>query len=277
MKQRIHRTFSHDGTEISARVVGRGPSLVLVHGALDDGELDWSGTASVLADHFTCYLVSTRGRGPSADARDHSIDALVEDVSAMTDSLAHPVGVAGLSSGGMLSLAATARSQAVEAVAAYEPIAFEAMDDETSSRFQTIVEGMARAVEEGRPKDAARRFFQFISNDEELDQLTENDAFEGAARHVPVDLLEFEEAGRIEDPGPTHPSVLRRIGVPALLVHGSATALPWFTASVGHVASHLRQAEVRQLPGAGHLGPITDPEQVAEWLLHFFEPRLREA
>lgn len=40
-ENRIHRATSDDGTEIVGTFQGDGPPLVLVHGAMDDGTLQW--------------------------------------------------------------------------------------------------------------------------------------------------------------------------------------------------------------------------------------------
>ena len=84
-ERRIQRAVSADGTEIVGRVIGQGPPLVLVHGAIGDGEFAWTELLPHLTDRFTCYLPSTRGRGLSGDHPDHSLPRLQEDVDAFAD------------------------------------------------------------------------------------------------------------------------------------------------------------------------------------------------
>ncbi len=62
-EDRIHAAVSDDGTKIAGRVQGRGSPLVLVHGGLGDGDVAWLFMLPFLVEHFTCYLLSTRGRG----------------------------------------------------------------------------------------------------------------------------------------------------------------------------------------------------------------------
>ena len=62
MAGRVQVAISADGTEIVGRVRGQGPPLVLVHGALGDGEVAYEALVPHLADRFTCYTPSTRGR-----------------------------------------------------------------------------------------------------------------------------------------------------------------------------------------------------------------------
>ena len=44
-EERVHRAVSADGTEISGRVQGQGPPLVLVHGGFGNGEVAWKKTS----------------------------------------------------------------------------------------------------------------------------------------------------------------------------------------------------------------------------------------
>ena len=71
-EDQIHVAVSNDGTKIAGRVRGNGPPLVLVHGGLGSGEFSWLFLLPFLVEHFTCYLMSTRGRGLSGDGADHS-------------------------------------------------------------------------------------------------------------------------------------------------------------------------------------------------------------
>lgn len=100
MNEQIHRTKSADGTEIAATVHGQGPPLVFVHGAMDDGTLQWKPAVPYLADQFTCHVMSVRNRGRSGHSEDLSPPRLVEDVAAYASSVGEPVGLVGLSIGG---------------------------------------------------------------------------------------------------------------------------------------------------------------------------------
>ena len=99
---RVHRATSADGTAIVGEVYGQGAPLVLVHAGLGHGTLDWAFALPSLTDQFTCYCMSTRGRGSSGEAGDHSIERNVEDVSAFVESIGAPVALAGLAAEGRL-------------------------------------------------------------------------------------------------------------------------------------------------------------------------------
>ena len=265
----IHRAYSDDGTEIAGRVHGQGPALVLVHGQADDGELDWAGLLPYLTDRFTCYVPSTRGRGLSGEHPDLSPERRVEDVTAFVDSIGEPVALLGTSHGGMLALGAAARSSEVTAAVAYEPPAPEALSEEEAQRFEAPTEAMARAVTEGRLTDAMRSFAEFVVNDDELAAFRAVDYVETTAKYAPTLLTELQLEAQPGAFSPTNPALLAQITAPVLLLHGTRTPLRWFTDAVHHVANHVTDAEIREISGAGHAGPILQPETIANEVIRF--------
>ena len=269
---RIHRATSADGTTIAGEVFGQGPPLVLVHAGLGHGTLDWAFALPYLKDHFTCYCMSTRGRGLSADGADQSTQRNVEDVTAFVESIGEPVALAGPSGGAMFVLGAAADSSSVRAVAACDPLAFELLGEHDGSRLQHAIERMAGLAESGRMAEAARDWMTEWANDEEMVFLDESGWLEACAEHVPA-LLRLLEAGADgEDYSPTDPSVLGRITAPVLVLLGSdATASwAWFAESAQYVAEHAPDATVREIPGAGHCGAWARPERYAEAMTRFF-------
>lgn len=270
-EHRRHRATSRDGTDIVGSVHGTGPPLVFVHGALADGELEWGEVVPHLADRFTCHLMSTRGRGASRDAADHSSPRLVEDVAAYADSVGLRAGLVGTSGGGRLVLGAAARGARVRAVAAYEPVVFEARDEAFAGEWRQTVAQMRVLADQGRAEDAVRLFLGTAGTREEEALFYNEEGFIAAmARYLPVDLQEFEAVSTDEAVSPTAPSALARIAVPVLVMRGARTELPWFAASVRHVASHVPHCRVQEVAGAAHLAAATAPEALAGILAEFF-------
>lgn len=272
----IHRAVSEDGTEIAGHVHGHGRPLVLVHAGLGDGVLDWDAAMPFLSERFTCYLMSTRGRGLSDDHPDQSIERNVEDVVAFVESIGEPVGLAGASGGAMFTLGAAAHSGAVAAVAACDPLAFEMLNEEDEVRLHDAVERMAELAGEDRMVDAARDWMTEWANDHEMAVLSESGYLEACATYVPVLLNVLQQADESDDPSPTDPSVLQQITVPVLVLQGSQSNAiwPWFTDSVRHVDEHVADSTVREIAGAGHMGAWVEPEPYADELVQFFEDRL---
>ena len=98
---------SKDGTRIGYSVVGSGPAIVLV-----DGALCWraSGPATPLAealkDRFTVYTYDRRGRGESGDTKPYAVAREVEDLAAVIEAAGGSVAIYAISSGVGLALAA---------------------------------------------------------------------------------------------------------------------------------------------------------------------------
>lgn len=96
-----------NGLDVSYTVEGKGPPLVLLHGASSSAIEDWGHQRALFRQSFTCYLVDARGHagtywdGSGAWTR----DALVEDLGAFADVLDLGVfHVAGLSMGALTAL-----------------------------------------------------------------------------------------------------------------------------------------------------------------------------
>ncbi len=280
-EERIHRAVSADGTEIAGRVRGQGPPLVLVHGAIGDGEFAWDELLPHLTDRFTCYLPSTRGRGLSADHPDHSLPRLQEDVNAFVDSIGEPVSLMGWSGGGPFVLGAAAQTDAVAAVAAFEsgvgagdaPPAVQA----DLARFGAAIEQVGMAATEGRLVDALHAFLAGICNDDEIAVLEGTDFHQRWAGGVPELLRYFQELMAFEGADPTAPEALAQVTVPVLLLWGRETLLQAFGEMAQLIARHVADAQVRELPGVGHFAPVVAPQAVAAELTTFFETTLQPA
>jgi len=275
--ERIHRAVSADGTEIAGRVRGQGPALVLVHGGIGDGDVAWEALVPHLTDRFTCYLPSTRGRGLSSDNPDHSPARLEEDVTAFVNSIGEPVRLVGWSGSGAWVLGAAARSGSVAAVAEYEPGVVSVMRDDDLARTFATMKQMGVAAADGRVADAVRTFAQWICTDDEIAALEQTNFYERWAGCVPAMLRFVQEDASYEGPRSTDAEALGMIAAPILLLRGQQTALgTWFADAIRHIAQHVSDPHVRELPDAGHFAPLLAPELVAKELIMFFEPVLNE-
>lgn len=266
---RIHRAVSDDGTPIAGRVHGQGPPTVLVPGGPADGETGWPALLPLLTDRFTCFAINTRGRALSGDHPDHSRERLVEDVVAFVESIGEPVLLFGHSAGGTHALEAAAHTSAVGTLALYEPTLMELADEEMVAHFSNAFARVRRAAQEGRPADGAWVFVEDLAmaNGDELALLSHADAARDMAPLVPVVLEEQAQSGlpRLSDL-----SLIERVTVPVLVLHGSHTH-PFYRGVVEYLADRLADCRVHEIPGAGHLGPETEPGPVAAELVRLLE------
>jgi pimeloyl-ACP methyl ester carboxylesterase len=98
---------SSDGTRIGYSVIGSGPAIVIVDGALCWRASGPSGPlAAELKDRFTVYTYDRRGRGESSDTRPYATGREVEDLAAVIEAAGGRAAVYAISSGGPLALAA---------------------------------------------------------------------------------------------------------------------------------------------------------------------------
>jgi pimeloyl-ACP methyl ester carboxylesterase len=270
--ERVHRAVSPDGTELAGQVYGQGPPLVLVHAGLGNGTLDWAFALPYLRERFTCYCMSTRGRGLSADNPDQSLKRGVEDVVAFVESIGESVALAGPSGGTMFVLGAAAQSTSIAAAAACDPLAFEMLDEQDGVRLHDAVERMAGLAAEGWFIKAGRDWMTEWANRKEMDALSEVGYFEASATYVPLLLQALQEEEDSDGYSPTDPAVLTQISAPVLILQGSQAekTWPWFKESVHHVAEHVPDATVREIPGAGHMGAWVKPKPYAEEMIRFF-------
>ncbi len=274
--QRTHYVTTTDGVTIGATVHGQGPPLVFLQGLIGDGDLDWQTLLPHLTGRFTCHLPSLRGRVLSGDHPDVSISRQTEDVLAYIDSIEAPTGLVGWSGGANQALAVAAQSDAVAAVAALEPVAASLMDEQEQAALGGAVARTGELAAEGRLTEAVRAFAGWPFNDEDIAVAEDAGYFEAAGRYVPNLLSFFQQLREYQGPKPDDPAVLGVISAPVLVLHGSETK-PFLTASARHVASHVPNARVQQIPGAGHAAPLTHPEALAAALTEFFSPAQQPA
>lgn len=271
----IHRTESADGTEIAAAVSGDGPPVVLVHGAFGSGETSWVPLLPHLTDRYTCYAMSLRGRSPSGPSDDLSRDRSIDDVVAVAESIGEPIGLLGLSSGAFLSLAAAERSDAIAAVAAYEPPVFELLVDDLGAAFGETVERVTRIAQDGELAEAAETFLRVVTNDDEFAAISELGLPEMVVPNVEVQVREFPQFIGAPQPGPTDPGQLAAISAPVMLLQGTRSEPDtWFPDGVRYCADHIPNARIATIEGAGHLGPILEPAAVADAAIAFFAETL---
>jgi pimeloyl-ACP methyl ester carboxylesterase len=273
--QRTHYVTTTDGVTIGGAVHGQGPPLVFLQGAAGDGDIDWNRVVGHLTGRFTCHLPSMRGRGLSGDHPDLSPARQAYDILTYIDSIGEPTGLVGWSGGANLALAVAAQSDAVGAVAPFEPGILSVMDEQEQAALGDAIARTGELAADGRLAAAVRAFARFPFNDEEIAVAEDAGYFEAAGRYVPNLLNLLQQVMEHGDPA-ADPTVLGAISAPVAVLLGSDTK-PYFTASARHVADHVPNARVHKIPGVGHAAPLTHPEALAEALTEFFAPAQQPA
>jgi pimeloyl-ACP methyl ester carboxylesterase len=271
--QRTHYVTTTDGVTIGATVQGQGPPLVFLQGSFGDGDLDWQAVAGHLTGRFTCHLPSMRGRGLSGDHPDLSFGRVVDDFLTYVDSIGEPTGLVGWSA--PFALVAAAKSDAVDAVAHFEPGMLSKADEQEQAVVGAAFARMGELAAEGKLADAVRAFAAFPFTDDEIALLEDVGYFEAAGRYVPNLLNHFGQVMEQGDPI-ADPAVLGAISAPVLVLLGSDTKR-LFAAAAQAVTDRIPNARIRDIPGAGHAAPLTHPEALAGALTEFFAPAQQPA
>jgi pimeloyl-ACP methyl ester carboxylesterase len=111
---------SADGTRIACERGGRGPTLVLVHGALTDACHAWDEVRARLEEAFTVVSMDRRGHGASGDSQAYALDREVEDVLAVVAVAESPAILVGHSFGAVCALEAARHAPGLRALVLYE-------------------------------------------------------------------------------------------------------------------------------------------------------------
>ncbi|OLF17820.1 alpha/beta fold hydrolase [Actinophytocola xanthii] len=246
----MHLTTSADGTALAYEVVGTGPAVVCVGGALNDRRSTAS-VAAALADRFTVYCYDRRGRGDSGDTAPYSVEREIEDLAAMAAVAGEPPRVYGMSSGAVLALRAVAAGLSMARLALYEPPLTAGLPGAPPAPVR-YAERLADALAAGRRDEALRLFMV-----ERVGMPAEVAA--GAIRFPGLQAiahtLPYDDAVVDVDDVPHAPAV------PTLVLAGGDSP-PWMRDAAGSVG-----VEVRVLPGQTH---AVDPAVLAAALGEFF-------
>ena len=149
---------SSDGTPIVFDLIGFGPPLVLVGGAMQHRAIDRSTPelAELLAPDFAVCVYDRRGRGDSGDTLPYAVEREVEDLAAVIDELGGTASVFGMSSGGAHALEAAASGLPIDRLAVYEVPYMVSADGARPPRDHR--ERLAALAGSGRPGDAVEFF-----------------------------------------------------------------------------------------------------------------------
>jgi pimeloyl-ACP methyl ester carboxylesterase len=150
---------SKDGTRIGYSVVGGGPAIVLVDGALCSREM---GPATPLAeelkDRFTVYTYDRRGRGESGDTKPYATQREIEDLQAVIEAAGGSVTIYAISSGVVLALEAANTIPGITGMVLYEAPIF--TDGTRKPVPSDYVQRMDQLVAEGDNAGAVKHFMQ---------------------------------------------------------------------------------------------------------------------
>jgi pimeloyl-ACP methyl ester carboxylesterase len=251
-----------NGLKIAYERVGRGPPLVFVHGAAEDGRV-WRPQLTALADEFTVVAWDEPGAGRSSDVpADFSLAGYASCLAAVIEALGRgPAHIAGVSWGSTVVQELYREHPGLVAtlilIGAYAGWKGSLPADEVAARVEGVRKMLAVPAEDFDPVlpglFAGEPPAEFVPL---LDEIAADVRAESLATQVRL-MAEADQR-----------DLLPQIAVPTLLIWGELDAR-----SPLSVARQFQEAipetELVVIPGAGHLSHLERPEQLNEAVRNF--------
>jgi pimeloyl-ACP methyl ester carboxylesterase len=257
---------SKDGTVIVYSQVGRGPTLILVDGALCYRQFGPSqDLAAKLSQHFTVITYDRRGRGESGDTQPYAVEREVEDLAALIEAVGGRAYVSGQSSGAGLAIEAANRLPGITKLALYE--APFVVDETGKPVTQTLLANLKEAVAQNQRSKAVKLFMKQVGVPRFM--LAIMPFFPmwakliAVAHTLPYDISTIVAYGA----GKPLPTTLgSNIKAPTLVMDGGKSPT-WMRHSMQALSQTLPNANYRTLAGQTHM---VKPEVLAPILAEFF-------
>lgn len=243
-----------DDTMIHFERVGRGPTMLFVHGMCGDADV-WDDQVRRFAPHYTCVSYDRRGhsRSPRGRAR-ITTSQHADDAAALIDALAlAPCLVVASSGGAAIAVDLAHRhGQLLRGVVLSEPPLFSLDPDVGRSAVVQIVAVVEAALAAGGPRAAVDAFFALVCpglwsglGEERKDRYRAN---------ADIGLADLQSP-------PLRPSAadLAGIAVPALVLAGT-TSHPAFHSVARRLAAALPDARFMEVGGSGHVTYAERPD-----------------
>lgn len=243
------------------------PAAIALHCSGATGR-QWRALAASLGEHYAVLAPDLIGSGATphwSGERPFSLAEEARPIIAALSARRARVHLVGHSYGGGVALRVAAeRPDLVASLTLYEPSAFHLLKDSEvggQAALEEIV-GVAGDVEwglvTGDYRRAAERFIDYWNGDGAW-AATSPELQAGMLRYVPKAALDFRAL--IEEPTPA--SAYRSFDFPVLLLCGSEAPAPTRMVASG-LAAMIPSAVRAVIDGAGHMGPVTHAETVAE-------------
>ncbi|MEK8030060.1 alpha/beta fold hydrolase [Ideonella sp. DXS29W] len=250
------------------REEGQGATVVCLHSSASS-HVQWRGLTNQLGDHWQTMAVDLHGHGRSPAWPDITPNTLDVEALAVIDAVRRagpaPEGVhlVAHSYGAAVALqVALIEPLWVRSLTLYEPVAFGmihamAPSDECLAEIEATAKTVEIAVEAGDLDGASRRFIDYWSGTGTWDAMPapQREAIRSRIAMIPRHFEALFAARWANRP-------LGSLMMPTLLLHGEHTRAPARRVAELIADARLPRLRSRQLPDAGHMGPITHEAQV---------------
>jgi pimeloyl-ACP methyl ester carboxylesterase len=273
---------SKDGTRIAVECMGKGPSLLIVHGGTGDRSR-WKPLLPLFASHFTVCAMDRRGHGESEAGSNYSLRKEFEDVAAVVNVLSRgalgqedgalayaranaprpqrgPVFVLGHSIGGVCALEAAFLTSKISKLVLYEP----PLQDLDHTAVADRMEKMIRAGDREQALVTFLREIVMISPDE-IAAMKRQAAWPGRVAGVDMQIREIRALSKYRFDAKR----MRKLAVPTLLLTGSKTASPQLKQATSALMETLPKRTLVVFEGQEHNAMDKIPQEFAETVTNF--------
>jgi pimeloyl-ACP methyl ester carboxylesterase len=266
-------TTTVNGVDLYVEVRGTGPRVVLVHGSWGDAG-NWAEIVGRLAATHQVVSYDRRGHSRSGDGSGPGSRVQdAEDLAALIEALGPPVHVVGSSFGGSIVLTlVVARPDLVASAAVHEPPLFALLEGTRDPYVAAAMgatddaeETVRRLLVEGEHEAAARHFVDNVAFGPGAWESFPESRRSMFATNATTYLDELEDPDAVT----IDAAALAAAPVPVRITRGTASPLP-LMAITDELGDLLPQAEVRIVPGTGHVPHLTHPEVFVEELRDFW-------
>jgi pimeloyl-ACP methyl ester carboxylesterase len=247
-----------DGVNLTVERQGKGPSLLLVHGA-SGSHLSYARLIPLLTSSFTTYALDRRGYGGSDGQTPYSVRREAEDIAAVINALPAPVYVFAHSSGAVETLEALLLTNKVQRAILYEPPLTEVGDSSPVPVCSLVAAGKMEEALVTFYRDYVRLSPSVITG------IQASPAWAAEVKAAPALCNELTALSAYHFDA-KHFASLR---TPTLFLLGDQSP-PFMAKSVKSGVAAVTGARLQMLPGQQHGALVQAPEMIATIIMHDF-------
>lgn len=259
------KVISKDGTEIGYEKQGKGPTVILVDGALGFRSLGWSNElAKLLSSQFMVITYDRRGRGESSDNKPFAVKREIEDIEELIDKHGGYAYLYGVSSGACLGLeAAIELDGKIKKLAMFEPPYNS--DENSRQEWENYRKNLRKALAENHRGDAVALFMKLVGvTDDQIERMRQMPMWSMLESVAPT--LEYDAAAVGLNSSVPFDRV-SHVTAQVLVMYGDRS-YPFMKDTALMLSKVIPNAQLRALKGQTHEAPS---DVIAPVLIEFFK------